>query len=64
MRWKDKRMTAEGVEPSTIALKVRCSTTELRGQYTGDQGWFNKGLNWLAQGEYSRLVKCLRHWYL
>jgi hypothetical protein len=25
------KMTAEGVEPSTLALKVRCSTTELRG---------------------------------
>ncbi len=24
-------MTAVGLEPTTIALKVRCSTTELRG---------------------------------
>lgn len=28
-------MTAEGVEPSTLALKVRCSTTELHGHTHG-----------------------------
>ncbi len=27
------KMTAVGLEPTTIELKVRCSTTELRSQF-------------------------------
>ncbi len=53
-------MTAVGVEPTTLALKVRCSTTELRGHRLGMQASLSARFSLtLIHPEYSRSVKYL-----
>jgi hypothetical protein len=57
LRDMKEKVTAVGLEPTAIALKVRCSTTELRGHTLEHlHSLFDNGML-SAQLEYSRLVK-------